>query len=525
MNEGTRSRTAVASSEERIDTRRYISALARSRKLIAALCALATVAAVTISALLPNVYEASSSIVLEDTSTALAPADSTTIQRELATQEVLLTSTRVLGEAAKQVPGETASSLADKVEARVDPKASQANVIEVTASDGDPRQAARIANAVVGAFLTERVALERARMLRAEERLREGLGRIQSVPGNEAEVAALQERLSQLAVSRSNLGSDLQVVDRAVPPSQPTSPRPLRNGVLAFTAALFLGVLIALARDQLSPRISDPRELGRLLGLRVLAGIPYVRRRRPQRQRARLLSGAEAEAYETLRTVVDALAPAQSHPVILVTGAVHAEGKTTVVMRLGQALARSGARVLLVSADLRVPRLHEVAGVHLVPGLSDLLVASEWGEQVGDGADHLEGAIVDLIPESAARRRRGCLHLITSGTPADDPGRLIASPELVDVLGGLRQLGYDYILLDAPPMLGIADSRVLARVSDHVLLVTRLDRLSLENVAELRDVVDSLDAPPLGLVVIGARGEPSPYYLPERPPLIASETI
>jgi Mrp family chromosome partitioning ATPase len=117
------------------------------------------------------------------------------------------------------------------------------------------------------------------------------------------------------------------------------------------------------------------------------------------------------------------------------------------------------------------------------------------------------------------------LHLITSGTPADDPGRLIASPELVDVLGGLRQLGYDYILLDAPPMLGIADSRVLARVSDHVLLVTRLDRLSLENVAELRDVVDSLDAPPLGLVVIGARGEPSPYYLQERPPLIASETI
>jgi Mrp family chromosome partitioning ATPase len=80
----------------------------------------------------------------------------------------------------------------------------------------------------------------------------------------------------------------------------------------------------------------------------------------------------------------------------------------------------------------------------------------------------------------------------------------------------LRNLDYDYILLDAPPLLGIADSQVLARHVDELLLVNRLDRLTLDHISELREVLDRLDTRPLGIVAIGARGEMSPYYLARR---------
>jgi Mrp family chromosome partitioning ATPase len=87
----------------------------------------------------------------------------------------------------------------------------------------------------------------------------------------------------------------------------------------------------------------------------------------------------------------------------------------------------------------------------------------------------------------------------------------------------VRGLEYDYVLIDAPPLFGIADSQAVARYVDEVLLVNRLDRLTLEHVDELRDVLDRLRLRPLGIVVIGARGEISPYYTQRRPGLFAED--
>ena len=121
------------------------------------------------------------------------------------------------------------------------------------------------------------------------------------------------------------------------------------------------------------------------------------------------------------------------------------------------------------------------------------------------------------------RGRRGELHVITSGGKVKDPGRLIAGPAMTSLLAHLRALDYDYILVDAPPLLGIADSQALARHVDDVLLVTRPDQLTLEHVDELRSVIDRLHLRPLGIVVIGARGEISPYYMQRRPGLFEED--
>jgi Mrp family chromosome partitioning ATPase/capsular polysaccharide biosynthesis protein len=501
------------SSDERVDVRRYLAAISRSRRLIAGIVIFVTAVVLVVSLATSKTYTATTSIVLQQDTTGLGDTSADTLTRILNTTQKLITAEPVLDAAARKLPGEDADSLEDKLSSEVDPTA---NIIDVKASDGDPRHAAAIANTVSRTFLAERAELERQNLARSRQRLQAQLDRIESTPTADVQAAALRERISQLSVAENSAGSDLQIVAPADPPESPSSPRPFRNAIIAIFGSLFLAILIALGRDQLSPRVSSPRELGRLLDLRVLVGVPYVRQ---GSRNASLMSEVEAEAYETLRASVEVGAPPGART-LLVTGAVHAEGKTTVTWRLGNALARTGHRTLIVSADLRVPRMQAVAKVPLGVGLADILAAAESESSI---REIVEESIVEIVPANAARRQNGCLHLITSGGEARDPGRLLAGPGMGELLTHLRELDYDFVLLDAPPLIGIADSQVLARSVDQMMLVTRLDRLTLDHVAELREIVDRLDVPVLGLVVIGARGEASPYYLGRRPPLIRSE--
>src|SRR6201999_2638210 len=103
-------------------------------------------------------------------------------------------------------------------------------------------------------------------------------------------------------------------------------PRPLRNTALGIVLGLFIGILVAIGRDQLVPRVGGGRELSRLLEGPVLVSIPYVRKGRARRSRA--LTGIEYETYQTLATSIRfALTPSEGPHVILITSALHAEGK------------------------------------------------------------------------------------------------------------------------------------------------------------------------------------------------------
>jgi Mrp family chromosome partitioning ATPase/capsular polysaccharide biosynthesis protein len=505
--------------EERVEVRRYLDALSRSRWTIAAVVLLITGIVVAVSLLLPDSYRATTRLVFEQASTPFGETDEATTQRRLATTETLLTSQQVLDTAARRIPRvDDGDDLAGKVTSSVE---DDANIINISGSDEDPETAARIANAVAGAFLSERERVERARLAQAREQLEQEILALQGAPNANVQIGAIRERISELAVGEASAGADLTVAERAEAPSDPASPRPVRNGVLAFFGSLFLAILIVLGRDQLTPRVSGPRELGRLLDLPVLIGIPYVGGRRGRR---RVLSGVELEAYQTLRSSIELTMPGgrRQHQ-ILMTGALHAEGKTTATARLGRALAQAGHRVLLVSADLRVPKLHEMFGLPLGVGLADILVVLDWDTKKAFDDDLMAQATHEVIGPMEGAGRRGELHVITSGTKAKDPGRLVAGPAMKAFLEHLRRLDYDYVLIDAPPLLGIADSQALARYVDEVLLVNRLDRLTLEHVDQLRDVIDRLHLRPLGIVVIGARGEISPYYMQRRPGLYAED--
>ena len=348
----------------------------------------------------------------------------------------------------------------------------------MTATDDTARGAARIANVVSRTFLSERTRRTASSSSGRGSACRPRPTAWPSSPdaASAAQLAALRERISQLSVTEGSAGSDLQLASAAeVPERRPARPSRCATACWPCSARSSWASSWRWAATSSRPRIGDPRELGRALDLRVLAGVPYVRGVR--RRRSAVMSGVEAEAYETVRAGIELVAGREQPPrLILVTGGVHGEGKTTAAWRIGNTMARTGHKTLLISADLRVPRLHEIAGVPLGLGLSDILAMIDWE---GDEPDPeiLDRSIVNVMSGAPGKRKQGRLDLITSGTKAKDPGRLVTAGAMSAFLGYVRTLDYDYVFVDAPPLLGIVDAQVLARYVDQMILVNRLDRL------------------------------------------------
>ena len=483
--------------DQPVETGRYLDALRRSKLLIALIVLPLTAAVLIGSLLLPKTYRATAKIVVGGGSDPLS-SDVASTERRLATFDVLLTTRGTLRRAARRIPGETAATLERKVSSTVDPRA---NIINVSATDGRSRRAARIANSVVRTFLNGQHRTAQGRLVRARRTLRNALAALEGRRGEQAaaERADIRARLNDLNVSAAGSGSELALAEAASAPSAPFAPRPLRNAVFGFFAAAFIATLVVLARAQLKPRVSGTRELSRLLELPVLTEVPYVRRgfaHRPQ-----TLSAVEYEAYQTLQAALRRKLPPTSQRTVLVTSALQGEGKTEVTAALGLVLSQAAQRTWLVSADMRWPKLHELFDVEQTPGLSEVLIGAQNGGSTG------------IFQLSAARTGSGRLHVLASGRTPPDPAQLLASDALDGFFEEVRQSEYDYVLLDGPPLLGLVDSQVLAQRVDGVLLVCRPDQQTPETALATRELLDRLDVEPLGLVIVGARGL-SHFYLP-----------
>jgi capsular exopolysaccharide synthesis family protein len=516
-NAGRRTGGGERSIETPLETRRYLAAIRRSRWLILAIIAVVTGVVIALSLTLPKTYEADATVVLDAETGVLDTPDPVTVQRRLETANALIGSTEVLERAAEEVPGATPDSIDGAITSTVD---QDANLITITAAEDTPRAAAATANAMADAFLREQQALEREGFANAREDLTARLNQLESDPAaSEQQISALRARISDLGVEEVSAGTDLQLAEAATPPGSPASPRPFRNAILALFASAFLGVLVALGREQLRPGVSEPRELSRLFNRPVLASIPYIRRRRFSRRR-HLISSVERELYQNLASTVQWMAPPGKTELILVTSAVHGEGKTTVTARLGLALAQAGHRTLLISADLRWPTLHTLFDVPLEPGISDVL---ELMEKAGPN-QHVLPATVNEIPVYDSTTGDANLDLVTSGEKPTEPAHLMSVERLKQLFEHARSLDYSYVLIDAPPMLGVAESQALARLADRVLLVARPERVTLDKMVDVEELLNRLGANTLGLVVIGGRTDVSLYYSAERPPLVKEPT-
>jgi len=481
----SRLRAIEPQQEQPVDVRRYLNALRGSWLLIALIVVPLTAGVLVLSMSLPKTYSSTATMLLDESPDITASADAA---RQLATIQTLLTTRNVLQQAAGQLPGESAETLAGKISASVDPNA---NIIRIHASAASPVAAARIANAVATVFLSRQRSLELRRIEAARARLLDAMARLRGTPGAKAETALIRERLSELSVSEANAGSELQLADRARVSTTPVSPRPVRNAAFAFVAALFIAVIAALGRARIAPRVGGRRELEELTGMPILSEVPQS-----TRKRFGTANPIEREAYESLAAVVRAQLPTRRQHALFITSAYGDEGKENVAAGLGHALAHAGERTLVVDADLRRPTLERLFGMEPALGLAEILESAQRGD-----ADAAADVIMEP-PASASRRETGSLSVLGSG---ESSANAAVSGDALEILfRELSRSAFTYVLIAGPPLLGPVDGRLWVQHVDGVLVANKPERLTPTDAVEMRERLDSVGANILGHVVVGA---------------------
>jgi capsular exopolysaccharide synthesis family protein len=272
--------------------------------------------------------------------------------------------------------------------------------------------------------------------------------------------------------------------------------------------------VVALVRAGTDPRLRGREDLAERLGRPVLGQIPKLgRRKRRAGERGRSSrsrtspvvldepDSSAAEAYRALRTRLTRLAAQLDVTSIMVVSPGPGEGKTTTAANLAVALAESGRDVLLVSADLRRPRIHEFFGLPNRSGLSDLL-ADDPAAATG-GSRQAASELWSVAPH---------LWLLPSGPSPPQPSALLDSDAMRQFLKEQRHL-FDYVLLDCPPAL-VTDSLALASLVDAVLVVADAKETERSAIERLRDELDQPGAKLLGSVLNRASrsGEAASYY-------------
>jgi succinoglycan biosynthesis transport protein ExoP len=479
--------------EDPIDARRYLEILRRNRGLIALIIVGVTLGAYGVSLLLPATYRPSARVLVDTAPDSAAPSDAASIARELATARQLAMTPRVLARAAERVPGESEKSLEKKVAVTAD---AEANILNVAASDEDPARAARIANAVAAAFIDDQRRVTRENLAQAELNIRRQLDSLG--PGDTELQRALSDRLSDVQARAATASTRFELAERAEPPDEPASPQPIWTALAALIASTVIGVLAALARDQLRSGFADARELGQFAGIPVLARIPdsFADARDPRRAVA-----LEHDAYSTLRGRVERLLDPDRKHVVLVTSPLDTDGRAEVSAGLARALAETGRPTLLVFADPQVRNVDGRFGAD-APGSADRGTNARASRET-----HLVlpsqvvAAIEDRTVESPVSNKlsvlggQGALSGAPHGGSPNNTVRALAE--------AIPRLDYTYVVVDAPPLLVTNDALILAGATDEVALVARLESVTRPLVLDMREVLSEIGRPLVGLVVIG----------------------
>jgi len=415
---------------------------------IAAVLLLATGLAAAFSAVQAPQYRATSEVfvsVAGGASVTDLSQGNTFSAARVKSYEALAVTPQVLGQAAKQLglPGGGGLGRVVSAESKRDTV-----LIAISATDESPSQAAAIANAV-----TEQL--------------------VKVVEQVENEAAATDGLVH------------LSVFQPATAPSTPFSPRLAVNTAIGVLAGLALGIAQAVLREVLDTRLRSFEALRRLTHASVLGEFPLDETiaNEPLVSFGNRYS-TRAEAFRQLRThltYTNLDGDAQS---IVVTSATPGEGKSSTAVNLALMLAQNGSRVVLVDADLRRPTTGTYLGIESRVGLSTVLT-----RQV---------ALDDAVQEVGADTP---LHVLAAGRVPPNPSELLSSSRMVELVRELESR-YEYVIVDAPPMLPVTDPAVLGAICSGVLLVVSVDgRTRRADFTAAERTVTQVGARLLGLVV------------------------
>jgi capsular exopolysaccharide synthesis family protein len=524
-----------------VELRDYLRVFRRQLALIVAITLLGAAAAAAYTFRRTPVYESTASVLVRAiTTNAFDPGSRVDQQLNMFNQRQLAQSEPVAALAAKTL--KTTATPAQLLEhVKVDVPANS-QILRVRYEDTVPLTAQRGADAFAKAYLASREADARAQATTSQKSLQKDIARFQKQASAaekqiadpdadsatrqaaQAKLAAANNRLDQLLSQLSGFQSlDFTpgtVIAAAGLPATPASPNNRLDVGIGLLVGLFLGVVLAFVRDRTDDRLRGREDLAERLDRPVLATIPPLSKRVRQdgklrwkrRSRNSLVTleqpnSPAAESYRTLRTRMARLASQLDINSVMVVSAGVGEGKSTTAANLAVVLAETGKDVLLVSADLRRPRVHQFFSLQNKSGLSNLLTD-------GTPPDKRKGPVADgkqMASElwSVAPN----LWVVLSGPLPPHPSALMDSDSMRQFLKEQRDL-FDFIVLDCPPALVVADSMALAPLADAVLVVADAKESDRNLVSRLKEELEQVGGKIVGSVLNRSKqaGKSTYYY-------------
>lgn len=266
----------------------------------------------------------------------------------------------------------------------------------------------------------------------------------------------LLQRLKELNASAGISISNVSVIDSADVPLLPSSPNLVKNLGLSLALSLLLCIAVVVIKDQFDDSVRIPEDIESKLSLPLLGVIPRATDGDPEHEMVDPKSSL-AEAYNSMRTSLMYGVTGGMPKIMQITSAQPGEGKTTTSYAIAIAFARMDKRVLLIDADLRRPSLHRRIDYDNARGLSSLVASQD--------------ALASVVQGSAIPN----LSLVTSGPIPPSPTELISSARMREVMEEAAR-HFDVVLIDSPPVLGLADAPTIATFVEGVIFVVEADR-------------------------------------------------
>jgi succinoglycan biosynthesis transport protein ExoP len=324
---------------------------------------------------------------------------------------------------------------------------------------------------------------------------------------------ALYQRIKEAAIAAETKSSNVRVVDRARVLDEPTRPHRRQNIGIGLLVGIFGGVIMAFLCEGMDTRIRTPEDIKRCLGAESVSVVPSIgngqRMRQARSWQPPRLPDVQQKPYlfqidrpnsaagEALRSICVSVRLSRQNTctpqVLLIVSPLTGEGKTTLSVNLALTLARHG-RTCIVDADLRKEGVAQALGVVAYYGIREVLSKTMEVDQVLVSAVQLPN-----------------LSLLGAGSAPGEPGGLISSGAMSDLVGKLRKR-FEFIVIDSPPMLLFSDGRALSALADGVIVVGRSGVTTRDSLKRTMDLLRGVRSAPVVELVLNAAEPPATDY-------------
>jgi capsular exopolysaccharide synthesis family protein len=301
-------------------------------------------------------------------------------------------------------------------------------------------------------------------------------------------------KYKEAQIAEAGTISNVRIIDRAGTSKIPIKPRKKLNLALGTIVGIVLSIGCALIVDFVGAPIKTSKDVMLVSNLPVLGSIPNVRGAFSKQYLIQHHKSSHiSEAYRTLRTNIEFVSPDFPTKTLLLTSSKPREGKSTVASNLAIVMALLGKKILLIDTDLRKPRLENFFEIKSEKGVTSILIREI----------PISSAIVSTQIEN--------LSLIPVGRIPPNPSELLGSQQMDNLIKKVKE-EFDYIIFDAPPILNVTDTIVLAAKMDGVLIVVEANKTNKFVFSQAKEALEKVNTRILGVILNKIPSTYIPYY-------------